>query len=82
MAAIIANYQDGDYATAAGLWDVVLTRYQLPAEALHNAARFFMISDPDKTAPIVALLEEADGIGHAKLIADYRTRIAPALAGH
>ncbi len=82
MAAIIANYHDGDYATAAGLWDVVLTRYQLPAEALHNAARFFMISDPGKTARIVGLLEETDGIGHAKLIADYRTKIAPALAGH
>jgi hypothetical protein len=79
IAAMIGNYQDGDYATATALWDAVLARYPLPAEALHNAARFFMISDPDKTAHVIARLEQTDP-GHAKLITDYRTKIAPALA--
>ena len=80
--AIVANYVEGDYAAAAKLWDAALAHDPVPPEAIHNAARFFMISDPEKTARLVARLEETDGIGHSKLIADYRTNYAPMFARH
>lgn len=68
-----------DYERAAALWDAALAHFPLAPETLHNAARFFEVNDPARSAELATRLKQLDAGGHGKLVHHYFQVIAPAI---
>jgi hypothetical protein len=75
-----AMHDPADFARARVLWEAVFARgAELPAEALHNAARFFETTDPVRSEELAKRLEEVDPVGHGKVVSTFLSQILPAL---
>lgn len=74
-----AMHDPTDFIQARMLWEAVLARHLDMPEVLHNAARFFEVTDPGRSADLAKRLQEVDPEGHGKVVSTFLTRTLPAL---
>jgi len=73
-------HDDADFIRARKLWESSIAQHpnalEVP-EVLHNAARFFEATDPEKSEDLARRLQQVDPQGHEPVVAYYFTKVAP-----